>query len=175
MVGFNILKKLLDIYKRKSLSCIDYLRWRGVKIGENCNIHSYDFGSEPYLIELGDHVQITRDVLFFTHGGGWVLREEYPDFDTFGKIKIGNNVYIGSRSIILPGVTIGNNVVIGAGSIVTKSIPNDTIAAGNPARVIGDFHSYKKKLLDHNFNCKKSCDKKAVILSPKNSRLFIKK
>ena len=69
MVGYNILKKLLDIYKRKSLSCIDYLRWRGVKIGENCNIHSYDFGSEPYLIELGDHVQITRDVLFFTHGG----------------------------------------------------------------------------------------------------------
>lgn len=58
---------------------------------------------------------------------------------------------------------------------MTKSIPNDTIAAGNPARVIGDFHSYKKKLLDHNFNCKKSCDKKAVILSPKNSRLFIKK
>lgn len=53
-----------------------------------------------------------------------------------GKIKIGNNCFIGTNAIILPDVTLGNNVVVGAGSVVTKSFPNDVIIAGNPAKVI---------------------------------------
>ena len=61
----------------------------------------------------------------------------------FGKIKIGNNVFIGMRSIILPGVTIGDNVIVGAGSIVTKDIPSNSVVAGVPARVIKSFEEYE--------------------------------
>ena len=53
-----------------------------------------------------------------------------------GPVKIGNNVHIGENVIILPGVNIGNNVIVGAGSVVTKSIPDNTLACGNPAKVI---------------------------------------
>ena len=91
----SIFRRLRYVIRRTFMSSVDFLRWRGVKIGDNCCIYSYNFGSEPYLIEIGNHVQITAGVKFFTHGGGWVLREEYPDFDCFGKIKVGNNVYIG--------------------------------------------------------------------------------
>ncbi len=65
-----------------------------------------------------------------------VIRHEYPDFDFFGKIKIGNNVYIGNNSLIMPGVTIADDVMIGAGSVVTKSVPKGKIVAGNLAKEI---------------------------------------
>ena len=100
-------------------------------------------GDEAFLVTIGNHVQITAGVKFFTQGGGWVFREEYPDFDTFGRISIGNNVYIGNNALIMPGVSIGNNVIIGAGSVVTKSIPSDVIVGGNPAKIIGTFADYK--------------------------------
>lgn len=58
-------------------------------------------------------------------------------------VIIGDNVWIGGGVIILPGVTIGNNVVIGAGSVVTKDIPDNKIAYGNPCRIIRDNNSYK--------------------------------
>jgi len=153
-----------------------YLRKKGVKIGKNCWISSRDFGSEPYLVEIGDHVQITNGVKIFTHGAVWVLAEEFPDFDSFGKVKIGNNVYIGNNALIMPGVTIGNNVIIGAGSVVTKSIEDNTIVGGNPAKKIGNFNDFRMKMLQYNFktyglNYKQ---KKAVLLSSEDD-LFIKK
>lgn len=157
------------------MSPVDYLRRQGVKIGEGCCIYSYNFGSEPYLVEVGNHVQITAGVKIFTHGGGWVLREEYPDYDCFGKVKIGNNVYIGNNALIMPGVTVGDNVVIGAGSVVTKSVPDNSVIAGNPARIIGTFDSYKEKMLKYNFHSKNIKDKKAFILLDENTNLFIKK
>lgn len=90
----------------------------------------------PFLIEIGENVQTTKDVRFTNHGGGWVMRQKYPNFDFLGKIKIGNNVYIGNSSIILAGVEIGDNVIIGAGSFVTKSIPPNSIVGGDPAKII---------------------------------------
>ena len=58
------------------------------------------------------------------------------EYNQTAPVVIGDNVWIGGGAIILPGVTIGNNVVIGAGSIVTKDIPDDVVACGNPCRVI---------------------------------------
>ena len=65
-----------------------------------------------------------------------------------GKIAIGNNVLIGSNSMIMYDVTIGNNVIIAAGSCVTKDIPDNTIVAGVPAKVIGSFEAYEKKFIE---------------------------
>lgn len=154
-----------------------YARKKGVKIGKVCNIQTRHFGSEPYLVEIGDHVQITSGVKFFTHGGGWVFRDEYSKFDTFGKIKVGNNVYIGNNTLIMPGVKIPNNTIIGAGSIVTKSFMQEgVIIAGNPAKIIGNIEELKKKLLPFNMNIKGMSynDKKTFLLNQDDS-LFIQK
>ena len=128
----------------------DYFRRKGAEIGVGCEIGSkVSFGSEPYLIKIGDHVRITEGVQFVTHdGGAWVvrkLRKEYEDVDSFGRIIIGNNVHIGINSVIMPGVTIGDNVVVGCSAVVTKDIPSNSVAAGVPARVIESIEEYINK------------------------------
>ena len=126
------------------------LRKHGLVIGEGCEIlNGYNFGSEPYLVEIGDNVRITRGVNITTHDGGiWVLRRKYPELsnmDRFGKVRIGDNCHIGMNSLIMPGVTIGKNCIIGAGAIVTHDIPDDSVAVGVPARVIETVEEYMKK------------------------------
>lgn len=149
-----MLNKILHIYRRLFWSYEKYARHNGVKIGKGCNIGTRYFGSEPYLIEIGNHVQITTDVKFFTHSGGWIFRNEFPKLDVFGKIVVGDNVYIGNNALILPGVKIGDNVVIGAGTVVTKSIPSNSVCVGNPGKVISDIETLKQKMLAKNLSCK---------------------
>ena len=144
-----MLRSLIQRYKLHR-DPIKYWRSMGVSIGERCEIYSSaSFGSEPYLISLGDHVRINSGVNFVTHDGGvWVLRERYDELknvDLFGKITVGNNVHIGTNALIMPGVTIGNNCIIGCGAIVTKDIPDNSIAVGIPARVIETVDEYKEK------------------------------
>ena len=129
---------------------VQFWKGKGANIGDGCEIYSSaSFGSEPYLITIGNYVRINAGVRLITHDGGvWVLRhmkEEYKDIDIFGKITIGNNVHIGTNTIIMPGVTIGNNCIIGCGAIVTKDIPDNSIAVGIPARVIETIDEYEKK------------------------------
>lgn len=110
------------------------------------------FGSEPYLIKIGKHVEITNGVIFITHDGGiWSLRNrpEFKNMDFFGPIIIGNNVFVGNNVIFLPGVTVGDNVVIGAGAVVTKDIPSNSVCAGVPARVIKTLDEYAEKLMEN--------------------------
>lgn len=127
-------------------------RKMGVKIGKNSQIYfPVGFGSEPYLVEIGDNVRITKETQFITHDGGlWVLRNMglLDGADLFGKITIGNNVHIGIKSVIMPGVTIGDNVIIGVGAVVTKDIPANSVAVGVPARVIKSIDEYYEKSKD---------------------------
>ena len=171
-----MISKILNKYRVFFWSPEKYARYIGVKIGKKCNIQDVNFGSEPYLIEIGDNVQITKGVKIFTHGGGWVFRKEIPDMDTFGKIVIKNNVYIGNNALIMPGVTIGNNVIIGAGSVITKSVPDNSVVAGNPARIISDIESVKQRMLPYNIGSKQMNfeEKKKYLLSLSDDK-FIQK
>lgn len=115
-----------------------YARLCGVKYGKNCFFATKNWSSEPYLIEIGNNVQITNGVSIHTHGGGHVARKVYPNYDLFGKVVIKDWAYIGAFSQIMPGVTIGEGSLVAAGSIVTKSVPDGVVVAGNPARYIKD-------------------------------------
>lgn len=122
----------------------------GVKLGKNCRIMSLNFSSEPYLIELGDHVLISSHVEFITHEAGWVFSDElYPGKNIFGRIKIGNNVVLGMDAIIMPNSQIGDNCIIGAGSVVRGKIPPDSVAVGNPCKVVMKLSLYKKTFLNN--------------------------
>ncbi|WP_395050183.1 acyltransferase [Flavobacterium sp.] len=126
-----------------------YSKHLNVAIGKNARFTGkINFGSEPFLISIGNHVTLAHNVTFHTHDGGvWVFREKYPNINVYGKITIGNNVFIGSNVIILPNVSIGDNVVVGAGSVVTKSIMSNLVVAGNPARIIRNINEYEENVL----------------------------
>ncbi|MDP1832130.1 MAG: acyltransferase [Geothrix sp.] len=103
------------------------------------------FGSEPYLITIGHHVAMARDVSFVTHDGGThVFRnlERYKSVIKYGRITIRDNCVIGQRVIILPGVTIGPDSIVAAGSVVTRNVPPGVLAAGNPAKPVMTIHQY---------------------------------
>ena len=143
-----------------------YKYWckKGLCIGKNCKIaSSADFGSEPYLITLGNDVRITNKVKFITHDGAAsnVIKNVYglSDVELFKKIKVGNNVFIGNNATIMPGVIIGDNVIIGYGAIVTKNIPSNEVWAGVPAKKICTIDEYYLKNKS-NFVCTLSMSEK---------------
>lgn len=126
-----------------------YAKAIGVNMRGNVRIYgsSYEmFSTEPWLITLGNNVHIVGGTVFIPHDGGTlILRDKVPDLELTGPITIGDNVYIGSRCIIMLGVNIGSNVIIGAGSIVTKNIPDNSVSVGIPARVIKTIDEYLEK------------------------------
>lgn len=138
----NIVKKIMTAYQKSFWSLEKQARHAGVVIGKGNFVASRFWGAEPYLIEIGDFCQITGGVKILTHGGGNAVRRLYPHFETFGKVRIGNHVYLGYNSMIMPGVIIGNDVLVAAGSIVTKSIPDGVVVGGNPARFICTIEEY---------------------------------
>lgn len=170
------MKKIINLYRMLFWSPEKQARYNGVKIGNKCNIQKVNFGSEPFLVEIGNHVQITNGTQFFTHGAAWVAREEYPEIDYFGKIKVGDNVYFGNNSMILAGVTIGSNVIVAAGSVVTKSVTSGQIVAGNPARIVGKTEHFVEKIKNYNVESKgmNYNEKRKYLLSLSDDR-FIKK
>ena len=107
------------------------------------------WGTEPWIITLGDNVHISDGVRFLTHdGGARLFREKVPDLEITKPITIGNNVFIGNCVILMPGVCIGNNVIIGAGAVVTHNVPDNTVFGGCPAKKIEDIEDYFVKIQD---------------------------
>ena len=118
---------------------INYLRQMGVSIGKGCSIHkSAYFGSEPWLIRIGDNTRITQGVQFITHDGGlWTLRKMgliRAEDVKYGNIVVGDNCNISWNVTIMPNCKIGNNCVIAAGAVVTKDIPSGTVWGGGTCK-----------------------------------------
>ena len=83
---------------------------------------------------------VSSDVQFLTHDGiGWLYKDESGRRFRYQAISVGDDVFVGYGTIIMPGTTIGSRVVVGAGSVVTRSIPDGSVVAGNPAKVIADY------------------------------------
>ena len=148
----KLIKKILK--KPDNDDEVSVARSLGVRIGENCSINDNArrvFSMEPYLVTLGNRVTVAPEVRFVPHDGAIsVLRteEEYKNKDLFAPIVIGDNVFIGIGTIIMPGVKVGSNVIIGARSLVTKDIPSDTVACGNPAKAVCSIQTFKENLVD---------------------------
>lgn len=173
------MSRIIQKLRYNFMSPINFAKSLGVKFGKNCYVSSKGFPPEGYLVEIGDYVRIAHHVTFFTHGGLWGLRKYYkdPDVDQFGKIKVGSYTSIGDNCLIMPGVTIGERCVIGAGSVVTKSVPDDCVVGGNPAKILGSSEVFYKRIKEkYDVSSKElnSKDKREYLLSLPEDR-FIQK
>lgn len=165
-----------DILLRILCTPVGYARRKGVTIGDDCLIATRNWSTEPYLVTIGNHVQITNGVSIHTHGGGNSVREKIPNFDMFGKVVIEDWAYIGAGSQIMPGVTIGRGSIIAAGSIVTKSVPAASVFGGNPARFICSIEDWLKNNEKFNVGTKGMTPKqKKYYLLSLSDEHFIKK
>ena len=127
---------------------------KGLKVGRKVRfVEVPQFGTEPFLIEIGDETTFSNNVRFVNHDGGQNALhffEKYKDVRTFARIKIGKQCLIGADTIIMPGVEMQNNCILGAGSILTTSMKEGSVFAGIPAKFICTIEEYGDKLLKNN-------------------------
>jgi maltose O-acetyltransferase len=117
---------------------------RGLVVGKNFNMQDeviIDY-SHTWHIEIGDDVTLAPRVHILAHDAS---TKKHLNYTRIGKVKIGNRVFIGAGSVILPGVTIGDDVVIGACSVVSRDIPNGQVVVGNPAKIICTIDDFLQK------------------------------
>lgn len=132
------------VYRLRGEYTTEKLVSMGMQVGKNfkrLNGVILDPG-HCWLIEIGDNVTMAPRVHILCHDAS---TKTFLNFTKIGRVTIGNNVFIGSESVVLPGVTIGSNVVIGANSTVTRDIPENSVAVGSPARVISTLDAYLEK------------------------------
>ena len=147
----NLAKRVVFGHKSTDASYIKWLRGLGVRIGDNVRFYSpwtvkIDV-SRPWMITIGDNVHITADCSILTHDYSWSVIQRITGevLGPCGEVKIGNNVFIGQKSIILKGACIGDNVVIGAGSVVSGVLEGNCVYAGVPARKICSIDRFIEK------------------------------
>ena len=138
---------------------VKLLRRLGMTMGEGCVIaSSVIFGSEPFLIRLGNRVCIAPEVMFITHQGAtWVFRSE-KKVTSFGNIQIGDNSFLGARSIILPNVKIGENCIIAAGAVVARSCADNGVYFGNPSRRVSSIEAFIEQRCEKNIDLPSEID-----------------
>lgn len=124
---------------------LEYRISKGMHVGKNTHLYSVLTidGAWPWLISIGDNVTISTNVTILAHDAS---SNVVGCGTKLGRVVIGNNVFIGTGSIILCDVKIGDNVVIGAGSLVTSDIPDNSVFVGRPARMLCSIEEYREKL-----------------------------
>ena len=141
------------IWRMRGEQDLEKLKKRGLKVGKN--LHNMGEviidAAHCWHITIGDNVGLASRVQIIAHDAS---TKPLLGYTRVANVSIGNNVFVGAGTIILPGVTIGNNVIIGAGSVVSKDIPDNSVAIGRPAKVIKSIDEYsdaeKKKMLKDN-------------------------
>ncbi len=138
----SFIKELL--YRIRGEYTTEKLISMGMRVGKNFKrLHGVILDpGHCWLIEIGDNVTMAPRVHILCHDAS---TKQFLNYTKIGRVTIGNNVFIGAESVVLPGVTIGSNVVIGANSTVTHDIPDNSVAVGSPARVICTLDAYLEK------------------------------
>jgi maltose O-acetyltransferase len=146
MLGSQFLKKSISaILQKRRQQYLDGLVSKGLKMGKNVQIVDTFFfdPSHCFLISIGDNCVICPNVRLIAHDASTKMILGYTKI---GLITIKENCFIGDSTIVLPNVTIGPNSIIGSGSVVTKDVPPDSVAAGNPAKVMCTVAEYIAKV-----------------------------
>lgn len=134
-----------------------YLKKKNVfmEMGNECYYHTRDLPAEPYLVKLHNDVRIAADVRLITHDITSNMINKMPQYKSLGKanyymgtIEIFDHVMIGAGSLILPNTKIGPNAIVAAGSVVTKDVPQGSVVAGVPARVVGTMDEFAKRRIE---------------------------
>lgn len=134
MKVINFLRARFRKWLNEEIWMEDYLK-SGLKLGSNCDINPgviFDI-SHCWLIEIGNNVVIAPHAYILAHDAS---TQKTLGYTKIGKVKIEDNSFIGARAVIMPGVTIGKNAIVAAGSVVTKSVEENTVVGGNPAKFI---------------------------------------
>ena len=134
-----------------------FLRKIGIDISENYYSTKHGFiapsvvfdANDYSLITIGNATTISMDVVFLTHdysvSKGLKMIDPKLDGRFLKPIKVGNNCFIGMRTILLPGTVLGDNVIVGAGAVVKGTFPDNVVIGGNPARIICKTDEWAKR------------------------------
>ncbi|MCP1300773.1 sugar O-acetyltransferase [Chryseobacterium sp. S0630] len=143
---YRLLRKIIGGIKENI--CIEPNFWcdygYNIKVGENFYANHNLVILDCAKIEFGDNVFIGPNCSFYTAGHPLDVQQRNEGLEYAHPIKVGDNVWLGGNVVVLPGVSIGNNSVIGAGSVVTKDIPDNVVAVGNPCKVVKNITEEKK-------------------------------
>lgn len=142
----NIFRRIANklLHRDSAQQEMEYRLERGLTVGKNTHIYSaegIDSGL-PWLIEIGDNCTISSGVSILAHDASTNI---VRCATKIGRVTIGNNVFIGARSVVLCNTRIGDNVIVGAGSVVTHDLPGNGVYAGNPAKYICSIQEYREK------------------------------
>lgn len=164
---YRLVHRVVYGSRADSVSYIAYLKNLGISIGEGTVIYDPESTivdvQNPALLSIGHDVRITAKSVILTHDYSWsvVANQTGECLGGVAPVKIGNNVFIGMSTIILPGITIGDNVIVGAGSIVSRDLPSNSVCVGSPARMIMTLDEFREKKL-HSIGNRMEAIKKTV-------------
>ena len=171
----NIIRSILvklHIISPPEIRMVELLRKKGVVIGENVHIYGSSVdGNYGGCIKIGNNVTITGACIL-AHDAS---TKKALGYTKVGRVHIGDNVFIGYGSVIIPETFIGDNVIIGAGSIVRGKVDSDSVVVGNPAKKVCSYSEYidkNRQLLNEGYICENGITSEAIAMMDEK-RIFV--